>query len=138
MTSHAVVYTGLGMFSIGSHLFQPEDFAFFELNMGHGTLFESMLRADHLHVRHVLVGERVFLNIAAHMNDVTVRILVCGVSVCNVHLRVLQRAIRRFHRAKLEAQRLAIAMALHPRLGEHSLLGMLGRDMLCCCADGNA
>lgn len=128
MTSHAVVYTGLGMFSIGSHLFQPEDFAF----------FESILRADHLHVRHVLVGERVFLNIAAHMNDVTVRILVCGVSVCNVHLRVLQRAIRRFHRAKLEAQRLAIAMALHPRLGEHSLLGMLGRDMLCCCADGNA
>ena len=128
MTSHAVVYTGLGMFSIGSHLFQPEDFAF----------FESMLRADHLHARHVLVGERVFLNIAAHMNDVTVRILVCGVSVCNVHLRVLQRAIRRFHRAKLEAQRLAIAMALHPRLGEHSLLGMLGRDMLCCCADGNA
>ena len=128
MTSHAVVYTGLGIFSIGSHLFQPEDFAF----------FESMLRADHLHVRHVLVGERVFLNIAAHMNDVTVRILVCGVSVCNVHLRVLQRAIRRFHRAKLEAQRLAIAMALHPRLGEHSLLGMLGRDMLCCCADGNA
>ena len=128
MTSHAVVYTGLGMFSIGSHLFQPEDFAF----------FESMLRAERLHARHVLVGERVFLNIAAHMNDVTVRILVCGVSVCNVHLRVLQRAIRRFHRAKLEAQRLAIAMALHPRLGEHSLLGMLGRDMLCCCADGNA
>jgi len=133
----AVVYTELAMFSIGSHLFKPDDFAFFQLNMRHGKLFDSMLRAEHLHVYRVLIAETVLLVITARMNNATnviIQMRLRRVSDCNLYLRVLQRAIRRFCWIKKQALQLAVVMALHPRLGASSMLASLGVDMLCCCA----
>ena len=87
---NAVFNTGLALFSIGSHLFKPDEFAFFQQNMRCSTLFDSMLRAQHLQVYSVSLVGKVFLSITASMTNatnVTIQMLLCGAPVCNVHLR---------------------------------------------------
>ena len=48
----------------------------------------------------------------------------------SVFLRRIQRAVKGFISARRQAKRLALAMALHPRLGSHSILQCLPADML--------
>ena len=131
----AVVYTELAMFSIGSHLFKPDDFTSFHLSMRNGSLFDSLLRAEHLQIYRGLIAGTNFIVITARFAaNVMIRMRLRMVSDCNMYLRVLQRAIRRFCRIKRQALQLAVVMALHPRLGASSMLASLGVDMLCCCA----
>ena len=130
----ATVYPGLAMFSIGAYLFKPDDYAFFHLNMHNGSLFDMMLSSQRVHVQASLLHDKVFLSITAQLSvetNLCIGMLLEETPTCNMHLRVVQRAVRRFHNAKMADRRLAVAMALHPRLGECSLLGGLGSDMLC-------
>ena len=132
----ATVYPGLAMFSIGAHLFKPDDYAFFHLNMRNGSLFDMMIGAEHVLVQASLLHDKVFLSISARLSAETnlcIGMLLEDMPTCNLYLRVLQRAVRRFHSARMADRRLAVAMALHPRLGACSLLNELGVDMLCKC-----
>jgi len=129
------VFPHLAMFSIGHYLFKPDDFAFFQLNMLGGSLLDMLLRAHRVNVARVLLNDKVFLRVVIECltsgDNVDVRMLLSGIQTCNTPLRVLQRAVRRFCWARRSSRRLAVVMALHPRLGRHSLLACVGPDLVC-------
>jgi len=129
----AVVYAGLAMFSIGSHLFKPDDFAFFHTRARSRSFFDMMLGAERVQVEGAVLNSGFYISITVRMSSETtmgIGMLLDAVPMCNVYLRILQRSVRRFYWARKFALRLAIAMAMHPRLGACSLLGELGPDML--------
>ena len=51
-------------------------------------------------------------------------------TLLSVFLRRIQRAVKGFIRTRRQSKRLALAMALHPRLGSHSILQCLPTDVL--------
>ena len=133
MSKQVVVYPALAMFSIGVHLFKPDDFSFFHTPARGRSFFDLMLGAEDVCVEGAVLNAKFYISINVRMTNATtlgMGMLWDDVPMCNVYLRVLQRAIRRFHRARMQARLLAVAMALHPRLGECSLLAKLESDML--------
>jgi hypothetical protein len=127
-----VIYAGLRMFSIGPYLFDPEDFDFLQTFVdGKKSLFQRMMEADRVNVELGTFGDgpALMMSIVAHMsngNAVGVAMRVDEIPLCNQALRTVQRRVR----ARAAARREAIAMALHPRLGVESALGVLGADLL--------
>ena len=56
--------------------------------------------------------------------------LTSGNTLLSVFLRRIQRAVKGFIHTRRQAKRLVLAMALHPRLGLHSILQCLPTDVL--------
>ncbi len=56
--------------------------------------------------------------------------LTSGKTLLSVFLRRIQRAVKVFIRTRRQSKRLALAMALLPRLGSHSILQCLPTDVL--------
>ena len=132
---NSVVFSQLAMFSMGQYLFKPDDFAFFQTHMCAGSLFDMMLQSENVRIHCVMLNDVVFLSVTVMRLtgevDLGVRMLLRDISICNKHLRIVQRAIRRVHWTRCCSRRLALAMALHPRLGDCSLFGLLGVDIVC-------
>lgn len=129
----AAVYPTLEMFSVGAHLFKPDDYQFFHVSARRHSFFDIMLAAERVQVEAAVLDSGFYISITVRMTSETsmgIGMLLDAVPMCNMYLRIIQRAIRRFHRARMSARRLALAMALHPRLGACSLLGELGQDIL--------
>jgi len=127
------VFSGLAMFSIGAHLFKPDDFAFFALRMQGKSFFDLMVEAESVSVEAAVLNGKFYMSITMRENDevsMEIGMLLNDIPMRNRHLRVLQRAVRRFHWVRKCARRLAAAMALHHRLGAACLLGGIGQDLL--------
>ena len=127
------VYVDLAMFSIGVHLFKPSDFSFFNSPARGRSFFDLMLGAESIRAEGVTMHNEFYVSIIVRVTSDTTMgmgMLWKDFPTCNRQLRVLQRAIRRFHRTKMANRRLAVGMALHPRLGGCSPLACIGHDML--------
>ena len=136
MSNGVCLYPKLGMFSVGCHLFKPDEYELFHAPMFGKSLFDLMLEAHRVHASGTLLFDNTLrINLYVHGSDAVGAGLICLLlpntsPTCNRSLRVLQRFVRRLHWATVSTRRLAVAMALHSRLGAESPLGGLGEDLL--------
>ena len=130
------IYSKLQMFSIGGHLFRPEDFLTFLSFQNGQCIFSLMLNAMSVSVYGKMMHKQPYICITMHstgQSEVGVAMRMVELPSFTSKLRIIQRAVRRYYRLKREAISLAVAMASHSRLGAHSGLRSLDGDLLRLC-----
>ena len=128
------VYTESYLFSCNGRLYKTPPYFFMNDHPRMGkTIVDIMLQGHRLSIRRHRIGEStiaymVSCGVGAHFMEVT--LFDREIQVLTSKVYTLQRGVRAWLARKHAQRRLAVAMALNPRLGASSRLGELGEDLI--------